>query len=378
MKRPFFFLVIAVFSVFGAYAQFDSTLYKLQLTGDFRFRVEQDWDSKRADGTYRKDRSRFRYRTRLGFNYQHNRWARFGLRLRTGRSTHPQDPQVTLGRNSEFGILPVSLEKLFFEVNYKGFSGWAGKNTFPFKKQHELFWSDNVYPDGIYISKKFEGKSKVLESLKIGAGHFVVSSGGESFRQDRYFQGVQLLSTHWSGRAEFFPTLYYFRKMPDIPDDAGTFDINYSILQLAGRLKVVKRPAVSVAMDYYVNLEDYGGNDSIPEALRNEKEGFIGGLIVGNFKEKGDWTVRAYYTYLQRFAAVDFFAQNDWTRWDYSGQGTPAGRLTNFRGVELMLGYVIAKNLRVNTRYFMVDQIIPYGSTRETGSRIRVDLDVGF
>jgi hypothetical protein len=43
-----------------------------------------------------------------------------------------------------------------------------------------------------------------------------------------------------------------------------------------------------------------------------------------------------------------------------------------------MGGYVINKYMNLKVRYFMVDQIIPYGEFGETGNRIRLDLDVGF
>ena len=102
------------------------------------------------------------------------------------------------------------------------------------------------------------------------------------------------------------------------------------------------------------------------------------GLVLGKFEEKKDWTIRVYYSYLQRYSAVDFLAQNDWARWDYSDQGSPAGRLTNFQGLELKAGYVINKTFKLNVRYFLVEQLIPYGVASETGSRIRLDLDIGF
>ena len=34
---------------------------KLSFTGDFRFRLEADWNSRRSDGSFREDRTRLRY-----------------------------------------------------------------------------------------------------------------------------------------------------------------------------------------------------------------------------------------------------------------------------------------------------------------------------
>ena len=69
-------------------------------------------------------------------------------------------------------------------------------------------------------------------------------------------------------------------------------------------------------------------------------------------------------------------SQNDWARWDYSYFGSPDGRLTNFNGIELVAGFMIDKKISLKMKYYLVEQIIPYGVTKETGSRIRLDLDV--
>tara|TARA_R110002049_G_scaffold232088_8_gene404661 strand:+ start:16202 stop:16633 length:432 start_codon:yes stop_codon:yes gene_type:complete len=138
-----------------SYSQTTFEESKLSFYGDFRFRIEQDWNSKKSDGTYRDDRSRLRYRGRLGLNYFVNQNTSMGVRIRTGDPKKQQDAQLTLGdANKEFGTLPIGFEKIFFQTNYKGFFTWIGKNTFPFNKNNELFWSDNVYPEGVFLKKK--------------------------------------------------------------------------------------------------------------------------------------------------------------------------------------------------------------------------------
>ena len=166
--------------------------------------------------------------------------------------------------------------------------------------------------------------------------------------------------------------------MPNIPDGNETYNLNYSIVHIGTKVKIIENPSVSVGVDLYNNVEDLSKNDSIPQNLQDQKKGIVMAFSIGDFKKKGDWTIQAYYTYLERYAAVDFLAQNDWVRWDYSDQGSPAGRLTNFKGIEFRAGYVINKNFRINLRYFVVDQIISYGVANETGNRVRLDLDIGF
>ncbi len=379
MKNAFLTSFLLFTFSFCLYSQKDTENKKLSFTGDFRFRVEQDWDVKKPDGTFKDNRSRLRYRFRFGMNYQSTDWASFGMRIRTGYRNNQQDPQITLGSDfGEFSTLPIGFEKIFFRADYKWFSGWLGKNTFPFEKQNELFWSDNVYPEGVFLSAKYETNSNIIESLKLSMGHFIIGTGGTSFDQDRYFQGIQLLTNHWKNRLKIFPSFYYFKKMPNIPDGNETYNLNYSIVHLGTKVKIIENPFVSIGVDLYKNIENLNENDSIPNQFQDQKKGVIIGLSVGDFKKKGDWTVQAYYTYLEKYAAVDFLAQNDWTRWDYSNQGSPAGRLTNFKGLELKAGYVINNNFKINMRYFIVDQLIPFGISNETGNRIRFDLDIGF
>tara|TARA_Y100000385_G_scaffold14347_1_gene14638 strand:+ start:2748 stop:3017 length:270 start_codon:yes stop_codon:yes gene_type:complete len=84
------------------------------------------------------------------------------------------------------------------------------------------------------------------------------------------------------------------------------------------------------------------------------------------------------YAKLQKFSAVDFLAQNDWVRWDYSSSGSPDGRLTNFSGIELVAGYKINEKVSLKMKYYFVEQLIPLTNNKENGSRIRLDLDVKF
>ncbi|MAL59678.1 MAG: hypothetical protein CMC14_06495 [Flavobacteriaceae bacterium] len=360
-------------------SQNDTLPKKLKFTGDFRFRAEPDWDSRKSDGTFRDNRTRLRYRLRFGANYDFNNWLQMGVRLRTGLPGKQQDPQLTLGDGfNEGGTLPIGLEKAFAQFKFDWFQGWIGKNTFPFEKQNELFWSDNVYPDGIAAQGSWSTDLSWVESIGINTGHFIIASNNGPLDDDAYFQGIQLVSSHVNQRITLFPGFYYFNSLPDIPDGNGTFTIDYSILHLGGRFEIFEKPKIGVEVDWYQNLQDYNKNDSIATQLRDQRQGLVASVRMGKLKKKGDWKARITYTRLERFAAVDFLAQNDWARWDYSSQGSLDGRLTNYKGLELMLGYMITDNIKVNSRYFMVEQLIPYGPFTETGQRIRFDVDIGF
>ena len=186
------------------------------------------------------------------------------------------------------------------------------------------------------------------------------------------------MSTHADERVTLFPGFYYFNALPDIPDGNGTFTIDYSILHLGGRFEIWKDPNIGAEIDYYQNIQNYDKNDSIAVNLKDQGQGLVASLRIGQLKKKHDWKARVTFMRLERFSAVDYLAQNDWARWDYSSQGSLDGRLTNYRGIELMAGFMITDHIIVNSRYFLVDQLISYGPFTETGQRIRFDVDIGF
>lgn len=360
------------------FSQQKSTWDKVKFEADFRFRIEQDWDSRKSDGSYRDDRTRLRYRVRTGINYS-DKWYHVGLRIRTGQANKQQDPQLTLGSNeAEFNILPIGLEKAYFQGKWHSTQFWMGKNTFPFKKSNELFWSDNVYPEGVFFAKGLTGSSSNKDTLDILLGHFIMQDANNSFNNDAYFQGAQLYASLLNSRVELFPALYIFKNIPLIPDYEANNTIDYTILHLGARGVFSKKNNLALELDYYQNLETYSLSDSIPNPLRDEKMGLVIGLNYGQLKNKKDWQFKATYAMLERFAAVDFMAQNDWARWDYSSYRSPDGRLTNMEGIELVAGYMLEKNISLKMKYYLVEQIVPYGPFSENGSRLRLDLDVKF
>ncbi|RMA64580.1 putative porin [Ulvibacter antarcticus] len=375
MKKRTYALIALLFPLM-LFAQKDSIASKLSVSGDFRFRVEQDWDSRKSDGSFRDDRTRLRYRARFGASYQFKEWVSFGARIRTGDPKKQQDPQLTLG--DEFNSLPIAFEKIYAQFKYDWFSAWLGKNNFPFEKQNELFWSDNVFPEGIAIRGKWKLDNAVVESIQLNGGHFVVNANGGGLDTDGYFEGFQLVTSHFDNRLKLYPAIYYFNDIPDIPDGNATTTLDYVIFHAGTSVEVLKKPSTSVSLDYYQNLEDYTANDSIPKILKDQKTGLVGSISVGKLKKKNDWAVQLTYVNLERYAAVDFFAQNDWARWDYSSQGSADGRLTNFKGFELSAGYNLDANMNLKLRYFNVDQLIPVGSFSETNSRVRLDFNIGF
>jgi hypothetical protein len=372
---PMFFLLILSAST-SLNAQIDSVMSKVTFELDYRFRAEQDWDSKKSDGSLREDRSRLRYRLRTGATYE-NKYYSVGVRLRTGDPNKQQDPQLTLGKGlKEFGTLPIGFEKAYFQYRKNNYKIWLGKNTFPFEKNNELFWSDNVFPEGVMLEKTIPVKSNLINKIKVTTGHFILSSNNTSFSKDAYFQSLQTSISLQNNNVKIFPSIYLFRNIPNIPDGDHSFLLNYSIFHLGTKFNLLKSKKLSLDFDYYQNLENLSMNANIDSDLIDQKTGFTIGLEYGKLEIKHDWLVKLTYANLQRYSILDYMAQNDWARWDYSSFNSPDGRLSNFQGIEMVFAYSISKKIKIVSKYYLVEQLVPYGISKETGQRIRFDIDI--
>ncbi len=376
LKLLFIYLFLCSIDLFSQEA---TKLKKLNFNADLRLRTEQDWNSRKSDGTYRDDRFRLRFRVRAQLEYKPNDWASFGIRFRTGYAEKQQDPHLTIGDGyHELESVPIGFDKLFFKIQKKWFTGWLGRNTFPFEKSNELYWSDNVSLDGVYLSAKVETSPTWIDGITYSGGLFTMLNSYDTFTDDSFIGIIQIKTEHLNKRLKVFPSFYHFNRMPNIPDGNETFRFDYSIIQLGAEALAFEHPRITLGLDLYQNLQNYDKNESIQDGFKDQKTGFVASVVWGTLAEKGDFALGGYFTYLERYSAVDFIAQNDWVRWDYSGQGSRDGRLTNFKGLELMTGYRISKMLQLKIRYFMVEQLIPYGSAIENGNRIRLDIDFRF
>ena len=350
----------------------------LTFQGDFRFRLEQDWNSRKSDGSYREDRTRMRYRLRAGVKYTTN-WYTTGFQLRTGNPNKQQDPQLTLGDGfEEFSTLPIGLDKLYFQGTALKSKFWIGKNAFPFKKTNELYWSDNVNPEGVFVYKGISIENEILDSLDFRLGHFIVSTSNESFSKDAYLQGAQLYMELMQGKIELYPSLYILKNIPNIPDGNASFLIDYRLLHIGSSFHLLNNNRLTLELEYSHNIQDYDSNLSIPGEFRDQKNGFVVGLRYNELKEKKDWFLKLSYAYLEQYAALDYLAQNDWARWDYSAFESPDGRLTNLQGVEFVAAYQVDDRVKLTMKYYKVDQLLSYGVEKENGDRIRFDIDARF
>jgi ABC-type phosphate transport system substrate-binding protein len=355
-----------------------SRFKSLQLYGDFRFRGELDWSSRRPDGTFRTDRTRLRYRLRFGFAYALNDHISFGARFRTGDPKDQQSPHVTLG--SEFETPSIKLDKAYVKGNHGNFWWWGGKNTFPFWKQNELWWDDDVNPEGVALGTSIKLSDNVR--LKPTAGYFVIYSRGGKLSDDPSMLAGQLALDIGLGRMGLTVAsgYYGFNDIPTQSDDQGTHAINYQLINSGIKIAMNIKVPVTLGIDMMTNLEDYSTDSLISASgLANDKTGWVFSAQIGKLQKKGNVLLGYYYSYIQKYSVVDFFAQDDWVRWSFTNStGT---RSSNFNGHEFRLGYAFGSGFTVISRVYLVDGINKghrEDTTTETGNRFRIDLNIKF
>jgi hypothetical protein len=115
-------------------------------SGDFRLRLESDWNSKKANGVKRDSRDRTRVRLRVNSQYKFNGQLTINARIRTGSNDSLQSPHYTIAdfNGNDKGEFDLGLDKWF--IRYKTLSEntktstWLGRNSLSIWKQNEMFW----------------------------------------------------------------------------------------------------------------------------------------------------------------------------------------------------------------------------------------------
>jgi len=353
---------------------------KLKLSGDVRFRSEQDWNSQKSDGSFRKDRSRLRYRLRFGFNYKWSDFIQFGGRIRSGNPSDQQSPHNTIGSEMEPGSF--SIDKAFISGKYDMFWWNLGKSSFPFWKQNELFWDDDVIPEGASFGGNF--KTDKFQ-IRPAFGAFIINTSSNFFGTDSKLIAGQIAikGKLSSVNIEFGTGIYIFDKLPTQNDGTSEEVIDYNIFNSGLKLGFDIGLPLSFGFDYMINLTDYSKDkykDIVPDQFKEEKTGFIANITLGSLKNEGEWLIGYYYTQLAKYSVVDYLAQDDWLRWTYNG--ATGARSSNFGGHEFRLAYSFGKGFNCVLRTYLVDALVKKGGDTdkalESANRLRLDFNIKF
>lgn len=368
--------LIAVFFATGSLAAMEASAEDISLSTDFRFRYENDWDSIKADGAPRDDRGRLRLRLRASVAYKPNDWLDFAIRARSGNGKSQQSPHVTIADfdGNRRGDADAVLDKYFVRVRCEGMTIWGGRNGFPFFKQNELFWDDDVTVLGGAASYPVELGG--AGTIKFTGGGFILPAGMWDYT-GRLFAGQALYETKLDAASvKAAAGLFAIDADRDDPDNAillqgnGARDYTVLAVNLQSKWTVAGRP-LTLGGDVFLNLEDYDDNpDPFTRANADETEGFAASAFYGDLKDSGHWLAGYSYARIEQFAVDNSFAQDDWVRF---GSATQT-RASNIKGHEVRLGYAVTPKINLLARLYLVEAI----TTVEDGNRFRLDLNVKF
>lgn len=350
---------------------------KLKIYGDFRARIESDWNSHRSSGTLRDDRARTRIRVRLGLEYKPTDNLEFGIRVRSGSNDSHQSPHITVVdfNDNDTGDAHFNPDKWYLKYKTGKFSVWAGRNGLPIWKPNEMMWDDDVTPVGAGASANMP----VGEAGKIAfnTGYFSLPVGMRDFSGNLAVgQVVFTTKTEGVGITVAGGVLKIDANEND-PDGArlqrgnGSRDYTIWTASIQAKFRAGDLP-LKAGFDYYNNSEDYSPTD--PDAFTAENfdqtTGWVGSVQAGDLKNVGDWLARYTYADIETFAVNSSYAQDDWVRWGSAVET----RATNFTGHEFRIGYKVASNMNLIARLYIVEA----KTSVEDGNRFRLDFNYNF
>ena len=348
---------------------------ELVVSGDFRLRLESDWNSHRTDGSKRMDRTRARARARVALDWRTSNALSVGLRLRTGSDASHQSPHITLVDfdDNDTGDADFNFDKWFLKASAQDLWGWAGRNSFPFWKQNELFWDDDVTPAGLAGGWTCEAADG--DRFKVNVGYFSLPVGMRAFAGN--LGAAQVVST--LDRSNTALTLaagfYGFTSNPNDNDArvlrTGNGLRDYAIWVASGQatLRAAARP-LTLGVDYMHNAERYSPADPYAFTNRRENDGFVVSAQWGATTTRGEWLLGYWYADVGALAVNASFAQDDWVRW---GSATET-EASDLRGHELRFSYGLGSAGNIVARLYLVEAI----TSQQDGTRFRIDYNVKF
>jgi len=346
---------------------------KLVLKPDFRFRFESDWDSHREDGSLRGDRRRLRVRLRAELSYSPVTEFTFGLRLRSGDFANQQSPHLTIVDldGNPTGSKDGVLDKWFVRYQTKNFSTWAGRNSFPFWKQDEIFWDDTVTVAGAAMSYAFKARRA---SLAFNAGFFSSPDGAVNWKGQ--FGGAQVVGETLYGPVQFTAAGAFYRFFgksgaEHLRNGNGEREYAIWIGSLQSRFKAGNIP-LRLGLDFMHNSYDYSPSDRDPFTARHfdQKDGFAVTGTVGQLSKAGDISAAYLWGRIEALSIHASYAQDDMHRWGGDGQTDSS----DFKGHEFRVGVALARRVTLIARLFFAEAL----TSVQDGKRFRVDFNYGF
>jgi hypothetical protein len=383
---------------------------QLKISGDLRGR----WDFIKTDNDApgaaepNKDRSRFRYRLRVGAVAQMKDGFEVGLRL-------------TSAEQNSFGGDPISGNASYQDNGSKKFiyidqayGKWTPLNSGPWllsgtvgKMENPFTYSDMVFdpdytPEGFAIQAGYAING--AHSLKLNGGVFILDeiNQGSQASDDPYLIGIQLRhDAKWSPKLASTVGVGWMNLVHEQNlNNAAVPNINvgntrYPALtgsHLSGDLVAEFRPIVVDASVTYTldKIPLYAGAFPIRvggEYMHNpgadeENTGYWLGVFFGKSGKKNTWELSYRYKHLEADAWYEEFVDSDtgaYRQAALSGSGAGSGYRpgSGLQGHVVKFAYSLSDAFTVGVTYYLYELIDPpIVATKETESSAhRVQLD---
>ena len=373
MYKTFFTLLASLYLLAPSIALAETNENPLSWYGDFRLRLEQDWDSKTSDGTPREDRLRARVRLRVGLNYRPTDYLDLGLRLRSGTEDGQQIPHITIidFDDNDTGDADFNFDKWYLKAGDKDLWGWAGRNNLPIWKAHDLFWTDDVTVAG--VAGGLERASGDNTRLGLNAGYYSLPAGMRGFCGNMgHVQGVMHTKAGNAGLT-FAGGVLDIDAGSDGDEDCDLFlqnngERDYTLWVASVQSRIGR---FRFGADYSHNSQNYEiGEPGITATNQDETDGWVAYVRHGDMDERGNWLLGWWYVRIEQFAVNNSFAEADWVRW---GSATQT-RASDMKGHEFKIGYGLGNGMNVLLRMYFADAI----TSVEDGNRARLDFNYRF
>jgi hypothetical protein len=362
----------------------DKWLKGLKFSGDLKLRYEAQGSNK---GSGIRDKNRFRFRLRFGFEKTFSDEMKAGFRITTGsRQYNPTSTTAgsvdTIGQitttnqtmNDNFDLKAANIDRAYatYLPNWakvgpvEKFEMTAGKFGNPFEEGSSMMiWDRDVVPEGVY--EKLDGKIFGSDRLDLGgmltAGQLVLQESSNAGGDAELFaiQGglkpkINLPGMERPIEAKNLMSWYYFDNMTK---SGNYMSAGYNPLQgndlAAGNFKVLeiynemsteipkwKIPKLTLFHDWSKNLDDGaltkmtgGGQDMA----------WSSGIKIGELKKKGSWEAAYEYYWIEANATPSVFVDAD-----LGG--------TNRQGSVFRLFYAFSDYMNAGTSLFLVDRLL--------------------
>jgi hypothetical protein len=329
---------------------------RIKLSGDFRYRHE----GINAEGSLYRSRERIRARAGLDATLMDN--LKVGLGLSTGNDDPVSGNQTLDGGFTRKGF---GLDTAFFDwTAIKGAHVLGGKFKTPFFRpgDNQLIWDDDLRPEGLaatYDNGTWFGSGALLFAKENASADDVFVYGLQA--GGRLNVGEQLKLTaglSWydasdvKGKAFLFDTTKSFGNSTA---NAGT-TYKFGYKELEGFLEAATRVyglPLRLFADYVSNSDADTGDT-----------GWSTGVILGELKKKGSWSVNYSYVDVKPDAVLAVFNDSD------NGGGG-----TDRRGHRFSGGYAVNDWANLSVTYFLAERAIASGTAKDYD---RLQLDLNF